>query len=190
MSADIPEGLLPVEVWGTSAEFSDCGQYRYRLTRQVAHLSEALPGTSNVVTFIMLNPSTADAEHDDPTIRRCIGFARRWGFAELEVVNLFAFRATRPRDLLAAAHPTSEPKDKYRNFRATVGACRRSGMVVCAWGNGDIVNALGGELVLDQFQQLWGPRLRVLGFNDDGHPKHPLYVKGDVVPAMVLSRGH
>ena len=79
---------LPLE---RNAVISACGRYRYLLTRRVG------PGT-RAVTFIMLNPSTADATRDDPTIRRCIGFARSWGIGGVDVVNLFAFRATEPRD--------------------------------------------------------------------------------------------
>ena len=75
-----------------SAEISPCGLYRYSLTRKW----EAWKGTVN---FIMLNPSTADAQEDDPTIRRCIGFAKAWGYGGIVVTNLFAYRATNPKEL-------------------------------------------------------------------------------------------
>jgi len=78
---------------GNGAELSPCGQYRYVLWRDTG------TGEGSVV-FIMLNPSTADATTDDPTIRRCLGFARHWGYRTLVVVNLFALRATNPRMLL------------------------------------------------------------------------------------------
>ena len=76
------------------ALLSSCGTYRYRLWRYWHTEREPL-------IFIMLNPSTADAMQDDPTIRKCIGFAKRLGFGGIEVVNLFAYRATDPRDLRA-----------------------------------------------------------------------------------------
>src|SRR5687768_14824465 len=86
-------GSSPVE---RDARFSDCGTYRYNLTRLWdARLIR--------VCWVMLNPSTADQHEDDATIRRCIGFSRSWGAGALTVVNLFAFRATQPRDLWAAA---------------------------------------------------------------------------------------
>ena len=78
-----------------SAEISECGKYRWWLRRRWAD--------GPVVCFVMLNPSTADAEQDDPTIRRCIGFAQAWGCGALEVRNLFPFRATNPADMLKAA---------------------------------------------------------------------------------------
>jgi hypothetical protein len=82
------------------ATLSDCGRYRYRLWRRWAD--------GPTVLFVMLNPSTADADVDDPTIRRCIGFARSWGAGALEVVNLYAWRATQPAELKAAVGPVGE----------------------------------------------------------------------------------
>ena len=97
-------------------------RYRYRLSR-------TWDPTGPVVAFVMLNPSTADAEVLDPTVRRCVGFARGWGFGSLEVVNLFAFRATDPRDLLRAAAPVGAAND-----RAILDAASAADRVVVAWG--------------------------------------------------------
>src|SRR5574337_242506 len=83
------------------AVFSACQRYRYRLTRELDGALFAA-ATARTITFIMLNPSTADANTDDPTIRRCKGFARGWGYGRLLIVNLFAFRATDPRDMWSA----------------------------------------------------------------------------------------
>ena len=89
----------------STADFSFCGQYRYTLTR-VWSLERGL------VLFVGLNPSTADAERDDPTVRRCVGYARRWGFGGVLVANLFAYRATDPRDLLAVSYPIGPRNDE------------------------------------------------------------------------------
>src|SRR5262249_44998661 len=82
-----------------SAVISACGRYRYYLCRKLAG------GGGRVATFIMLNPSTADAERDDSTIRKCVGFGRRWGCGQLHVVNLFGLRATQPTELRTVGNP-------------------------------------------------------------------------------------
>jgi hypothetical protein len=105
-----------------NAVISACDRYRYVLRRQVG------PG-ARIATFIMLNPSTADATQDDPTIRRCIGFARQWGCGQLVVLNLFAFRATDPVDLKRAADPVGPDNESW--FRRILPS---DGPVVCGWG--------------------------------------------------------
>jgi len=109
-----------------SAVISPCGLYRYRLSRQWTEPSYSL-------AFVMLNPSTADAEVDDPTIRRCIGFARREGYGGIEVVNLYAFRATSPDDLWKAKDPCGPENEGHliSIARASVGY---GTPIVCAWG--------------------------------------------------------
>lgn len=82
------------------------GPYRYTLTRV---WEEERPR----VCFVMLNPSTADASQEDPTIRRCLSFARSWGYGSLEVVNLFAWRATKPTDIFSAPSPVGEENDHH-----------------------------------------------------------------------------
>lgn len=86
------------------ADISACGAYRYRLDRLGALLGRG------AVNFVMLNPSTADAEQDDPTIRRCLGYAFRWGFARLIVTNLYALRSTDPRALWEHPDPIGPGK--------------------------------------------------------------------------------
>lgn len=142
------------------------GPYRYLLWRT---WNVHLPA----VTFVMLNPSTADATLDDPTIRRCTGFAQRWGYGVLLVVNLFAFRAVRPCDLLATSDPVGPENDTYLRYGAEQSSC-----LMVAWGclgrthNRDCAVL---ELLLGQ-----GFRLFCLGRNRDGSPKHPLYVGREV----------
>ncbi|EIL88581.1 hypothetical protein UU9_12558 [Rhodanobacter fulvus Jip2] len=149
-----------------SAELSPCGKYRYLLTRTLAD------GAGTCV-FVMLNPSTADHTVDDQTIRQCIGFAGAWRFRRVEVVNLFAWRATLPRDMLAAIDPVGPAGDDWL-LRAARGGDR----IVCAWGEhgrhrgrGDTVR----RLLIDN-----GHQLHHLGLTK-GHqqPRHPLYLARD-----------
>lgn len=120
----------------------------------------------------MLNPSTADATLDDPTIRRCIGFARSWGFSRLLVANLFPLRATDPAELLAAEDPTGGA-DGVEVLRL-VAACER---VVAAWGNSPIPTRFAGRRE-DVMAALAGGPVYCLGRTKDGQPRHPLYVAG------------
>ena len=96
---------------GPVALFSEDRRYRYLLTRQVGFGDKR-------VTFLMLNPSTADEERNDPTIRRCINFANAWGFGWLDVTNLSSLRATNPKEMLEAG---PEPWDVWDRSRGTCG---------------------------------------------------------------------
>jgi hypothetical protein len=157
-----------------TADISECGQYRYTLTRKTkCPLRWVRPAL-----FIMLNPSTADATKDDPTIRRCISFAEREGCTDLTVVNLFALRATDPRELPKHADPVGPLND--RRIREAIEAHEKFGIIVAAWGANKFAQERG---TLVKF--LWSPNLLCLGKNKDGSPKHPLYVKNDA-PLIVL----
>ncbi len=148
------------------ATFSLCGAYRYRLGRRW----DAGAGRA---CFVMLNPSTADAERDDPTIRRCIGFAQRWGYSSLEVVNLFAFRATNPAALRDAGDPIGADSDRFIEEAAS-----GSDRVVCAWGADRFAQASGRAT--DVLAILKGcSEARCLGVTSEGHPRHPLYVRAE-----------
>lgn len=124
----------------------------------------------------MLNPSTADAEVLDPTVRRCLGFAHDWGFGSIEVVNLFAFRATDPRDLLRAAAPVGAAND-----RAILDAASAADRVVVAWGaHGTHLGRgaeVAGRLADNSVQTL------ALATTKGGQPRHPLYVRADTRPS-------
>ncbi|MGI0011840.1 MAG: DUF1643 domain-containing protein [Nitrososphaera sp.] len=120
--------------------------------------------------FVMLNPSTADKMKNDPTINRCIAYARAWGFGTLEVVNLFAFRSTDPGQLHEVDDPIGPENDRYILNRATLADC-----IVAAWGNH---GALLGRS--DQVRRFLAPKaVQCLGLNKTGEPKHPLYVARD-----------
>lgn len=145
------------------ARLSDCGTYRYSLTRRWG-----TDGTT--VLWVMLNPSTADADVDDPTIRRCIGFSKAWGFDGLEVINLFALRATNPKEL--AHHPSPEGPDNHREHADWKGYCGRT---VVAWGAHPMA-----EVGARSVEKMYVSRGAVcLGRTKSGHPRHPLYVRAD-----------
>jgi hypothetical protein len=152
-----------------SAEVSPCGRYRWWLRRSF------VTGDGRIVCFVMLNPSTADALEDDPTIRRCVGFARAWGFSCLSVRNLFAFRATNPQALLWAEDPVGPQGD------AELRAARTADLVVAAWGAHVPFGRDRQALRL-----LVGVPLVCLGLTKHGHPRHPLYVRSDVRPIPYL----
>lgn len=152
-----------------SAIISKCGRYRYLLERD-------LPNPAGVSTFIMLNPSTADAEKDDPTIRRCKAFVKSWGHGRLSVVNLFAFRATKPADMKAAADPVGPDNDK-EIFATAKYSQRTRGNVVCAWGTHGKHMDRDREILA--FLLRHGIEPLCLGTTADGSPRHPLYVRGD-----------
>lgn len=166
-------GVLALE---DNAVISACGRYRYLLTRQVG------PG-ARTATFVMLNPSTADATNDDPTIRRCIGFARQWGCGRLAVLNLFAFRATDPADLKRAEEPVG-PENKDWFDRAL--SVPDPGPVICAWGvHGE--HRCQDLIVLDWLAG-YGVEPLALGVTRDGHPRHPLYLPKTAEPVPFAGR--
>lgn len=153
------------------ADISACGLYRYRLWRTWNHDTAPLP-------FIMLNPSTADANLDDPTIRRCMGFARREKSGGIVVVNLFAYRATKPDDLPYGADAKGHGNAAVlRELAESAGASNQR--VVCAWGgNGDRTGKAWTVAVVGLFQG-YRVSLVCLGKTDGGYPRHPLYVPGN-----------
>jgi hypothetical protein len=144
-----------------SAVLSECGTYRYRLLR-------IWDVTRPMCVFVMLNPSTADASQDDPTIRKCVGFARRWGCGGIEVVNLFALRATDPREIRRHADPIGPDNDRHIREAVT-----RPGAIVClAWGtHGRTYNR-----AWNVWQDIigYGVATRDLGLTKCGQPRHPL----------------
>jgi hypothetical protein len=137
------------------------GRYRYSLIR-------SWDSNLDRVTFVMLNPSTADANTDDPTIRRCIGFAKSWEYGSLEVVNLFAYRATNPNEL---KNPAIEPTGS-ENYEYIKRAALKSRIIVLAWGT---KGGLYGRNK-DVLRFLDPCNTYCLGVTKEGHPKHPLYV--------------
>lgn len=160
--------LLTTFAFQSGATISDCGLYRYHLWRV---WDDELP----TLVFVMLNPSLADEQSDDPTIRRCIGFAKRDGFGGISVKNLFALRATDPKRLLHAVNPFGPDNESH------LLACRNlctSSRVVAAWGKipGDETMRMRANLSIYIVRKL---EPYCLGKNKDGSPKHPLYLAND-----------
>jgi hypothetical protein len=142
------------------AQFSYDREYRYALWRT---WDEA----ESHVTFIGLNPSTADESEDDPTIRRCIGFAKEWGFGGINMVNLFAVRATSPNDMIRHPCPIGYENNDYLRMYLEEG-----GLNVACWGNHGEHLFRGEEVIAI----LGKPNLSIFGLTGKSQPKHPLYL--------------
>lgn len=128
--------------------------------------------------FIGLNPSTADETINDPTIRRCIGYARSWGFGGLYMLNLFASRATKPQDLKKAADPVGPENNNFLKRYLDP-----AGLNIACWGaHGAFMDR--GETVI---KLLGRENLSCLGVTQQGHPKHPLYLRRDIKPMKLSS---
>jgi hypothetical protein len=153
-----------------NAVISADGLYRYSLERDWSGLS---PLGRGYVNFIGLNPSTADAAEDDPTIRRMIGFTKLWGYDRMIVTNLFAFRATEPEDMKRANDPIG-PENSWRCLEIAEGAA----LVVACWGTN------GTYLDRDEFYKLLISNLVCIQKTKSGHPNHPLYLPKDLHPIL------
>lgn len=143
------------------AHISDCGRYRYSLIRR-------LDMGERAILFVGLNPSTADASQDDPTIRRCVGFARAWGFDWLYMGNLNAFRSTDPKGLPTDPIEAVGP----RNQEELAWMAQKAEIVVAAWG-ANRLNRYAAQLG-ERIQRR--ENARHLGLTKSGAPKHPLYM--------------
>lgn len=152
-----------------TAIISDCTFYRYRLERQF--------GDGPTLMFVMVNPSTADAERDDQTIKKCMGFAERAGYGRIVVGNKFAWRATDVKELWRADDPVGRENDDH--LRAMMADAER---VVAGWGQ--------LAKLPDRLRHRWkdvvrladaaGKPLHAIGINVDKHPKHPQMTGYDV----------
>ena len=145
-----------------NATFSNCRKYRYSLSR-------IWDKKKKLVLFIGLNPSTANEEVDDPTIKRCINYVQNWGYGGLIMVNLFAYRVTLPSGLKKVKYPIGEDNDKY-----IMTLSKKADITVAAWGNNG--NLYGRDKqVFDLI-----PNLMCLKLNKSGQPAHPLYLKKNI----------
>lgn len=157
----------------SGAVFSPCEVYRYRLWRSWLLPFDARPDRR--VAFIGLNPSTADAEQDDPTVRRCALFAIRWGFTGMEMLNLFGIRSTDPRGVWSAEDPVGPGTDSH-----LVQVARACDLVIACWGAfpkaRERARAVTSQLAVA------GVEVRILGVTKEGDPRHPLYLKNSASP--------
>ena len=158
--------MVQVAIVSGTAAFSPCGRYRWWLERVWQPAAPRL-------LFIGLNPSRAGGQCDDPTLRRLVGFAQRWGFGSLEVLNLFTRISPSPPVLRRAADPVGAETDVWMQQRL---AANPQAPVWLGWGNqGAWRGRDRAVLALLQGRGLWA-----LGLTAAGHPRHPLYVAGDV----------
>lgn len=160
--------------------FSECRRYRYTLWREWSFDAQR----AGFVMFIGLNPSTADEVQNDPTVRRCIDFAKRWGFGAMSMMNAFAYRATDPAEMKRQPEPVGEDNDFW--LRRCAECATR---IVLAWGlngahagrDGQVLELLARKKVL--------AKVVCLRITQGGHPEHPLYMPADVEPVTeVLGR--
>lgn len=152
-----------------TALFSECRTWRYALNR-------VWGDAGNLVQFIGLNPSTADEEADDPTVRRCIGYAQAWGYDGMVMTNLFAYRSTDPVQMILQGPRRAIGPDNDQWLLAIAGDCH---LTVAAWGNqGRTFDR--DKAVRKAFKGV--QRLHVLKLTGDGHPGHPLYLSKTLEP--------
>jgi len=152
----------------SGAKFSACRRWRTLLWRR-------WDASKPIANFLMLNPSTADERILDPTCARARDYARRWGYGALLVTNVFAWRATDPGELRAAADPVGAGNDA-----AILRAASKAQLVVCAWGNHG--RHLGRSVTVLCLLRGAGVALHILRLNANGEPSHPLYLPGRLRP--------
>ena len=168
---DKPVLIIVTNSLGGTATFDGNKRYRYGLTRRWATSCD----NSKQVTFIMLNPSQADADRDDPTIRACSQFAQGWGYTHLNVVNLFAYRSPHPSALKQTPDPVGPANDRY-----LVAAAESADRVILAWGNwGQLLNRAQAVINLLQPHR---QKLYYLMRNHSDQPRQPLYIKRTTQP--------
>lgn len=161
------------------AHISEDGKYRFSLWR-------IWDGTLPTVMFIMLNPSTANGYEDDPTIRRCIGYAKAWGYGGLYVCNLFAFRATKPKALKENIKLSTLRVDAigYGNDEIIISTSTCCDKVIFAWGRHGVIRNRDKE-VIDLFKEAF-----YLELTKDNIPKHPLFLKQTLIPLPFYNHGN
>ncbi len=165
-----------IEIGLQSTVLSADRKYRYRLFRDLSDLARPVDPPA---VFVMLNPSTADASEDDPTVRRCMDFASAWGCGSLFIVNLFAVRGPDPRIIRACDDPVGADNHDHVT-RVAEYAHVHGGPVVCAWGaNGAYMDQ--DRTVLGWLESALAQPM-CLQTTAEGHPGHPLYLPKHLKP--------
>ncbi len=160
------ENCLTKEGSHGAACFSACENYRFMLFR--SWIDGLFETEMRLINFLMLNPSTASQDQDDPTIRRCIGFAKKWGFNSLVITNIFALRSTNPAALFHVSDPIGKENDAHLFYWSI-----RAEKTVCAWGNHGLLKERG-KIVKDGLSL--SAKLYYLEMTKEKQPKHPLYI--------------
>lgn len=156
---------------GAGAEISDDQLYRYTLTRQWSD--------GPCVAWLCFNPSTADATEDDASIRKMVGFSRRWGYGRMVVLNLFAIRSRDPKAVFRMGDSAVGPLNDYWILQSV----RESRELICAWGCAQHAPDINRRIehvcnMIDARKVRMGPLKRnCLGYRQDNHPRHPLMLK-------------
>jgi hypothetical protein len=157
-----------VDLLSRETILSSCRRYRYTLWRE---WPDILTEKLGFVAFVGLNPSTADEETNDPTIRRCISFAKDWGYTRFCMLNLFAFRATDPSVMRRESDPIGPDNDAH-----ILRIASQADLVIAAWGCG------GDFLRRAEHVRTLIPNLYCLKITKNGHPRHPLYLPRGLKP--------
>jgi hypothetical protein len=153
--------------------------YRYLLWRELIPSNPLAPQWKSVVNFVMLNPSTADEEKNDPTIRKCCEYTEAWGYKKLVVTNLFAFRSPTPASLY------DKPFDEVvgpENNSYIIEIAKLAGLVVYAWGNHGALHGRG-KSIISRLRPL-DVQPHYLKLNNSGEPSHPLYLPSTITPKL------
>jgi hypothetical protein len=157
------------------AKFSPCRKWRYLLIRRWSNLP--------LLIWLLLNPSTADESRDDPTIRRCMGYAMNLGYGGIVILNLYALRSTLPGGLLLVDDPVGAENDEYLRMYA-LPTCQ----IVCGWGNWPVCRRSIAEQVgarvfaVRRLLRERGADTRALWVTSLGQPQHPLYLSSKLKP--------
>lgn len=161
----------------SGATFSPCRKYRYTLWR-------IWDESKDVLGYCMLNPSTADENTNDPTIERCKRRAEIMGYGGIVVFNIFAYRATDPKELKKVEDPVGP-----ENIFWIASISKDCETVICGWGRHGSLNRQGKIIKRKLISWLGNYRVRALKINKDGSPAHPLYIGYDVKPIPIDFKG-
>lgn len=153
------------------AIYTDCEQYRFILTRKWSKTGQ------RHIAFIGLNPSTATEYQNDPTVARCINYAKAWGYDSMTMLNAFGYRSTDPKGLKSVADPNGKGNDRY-----ILKECRTADFILLCWGTHAALNNRSEEL-LKKLRTLDKP-LHCLKLTQAGLPSHPLYLRKDLKPII------
>lgn len=163
-----------------SAVLSECETYRMQLIRCLERHEWTTSTQPGVVAWVLNNPSTADAEIDDPTVRKCWAFTRRWNYGQMMFVNTNPYRATDPARALVPPEAVLTANDSWLFYAMT-----QSPLVVAAWG--DRANPMLAQRAVRVLHTL-GP-LHAMRVTKAGNPQHPLYLPADTVPELWKPKG-